>query len=45
MYWYSILWFLSWIVLVYISYLLVFYTIRKYEPLLEKPVKKAQPKK
>ena len=45
MYWYSILWFLSWIVFIYVSYLLAFYTIRKYEPLLEKPVKKAQPTK
>ena len=40
MYWYSILWFLSWIVFIYVSYLLAVYTIRKYEPLLEKPVKK-----
>ena len=45
MYWYSILWFLSWIVLVYASYLLVAFTIRKYEPILEKPVKKVYPKK
>jgi hypothetical protein len=40
MYWNSILWFLSWPVLVIISYVLVKFTIRKYEPILEKPVKK-----
>lgn len=45
MYWNSILWFLSWPVLVYISYQLVKFTIRKYEPILEKPIKKANPGK
>jgi hypothetical protein len=45
MYWNSILWFLSLPVLVYIAYLLVKFTIRKYEPILEKPIKKANPAK
>ena len=45
MYWNSILWFISWMVLIYISYLLVAYTMRKYESVLEKPVKKAHPEK
>lgn len=45
MYWSAILWFLSLPLLVYIVYLLVKYTIRKYEPILEKPVKKAPPKR
>jgi len=41
MYWNSILWFLSWPALVIISYQLIKYTILKYNPILEKPVKKA----
>lgn len=45
MYWNSILWFLSLPVLVFIAYLLVKFTIRKYEPTLEKPVKKVNPDK
>ncbi len=45
MYWNSILWFLSWPVLVVISYQLVKYTVFKYEALLEKPLKKANPDK
>jgi len=45
MYWNSIFWFFSWPVLVIISYLLVKFTIRKYEPILEKPVKKAHSEK
>jgi hypothetical protein len=45
MYWNSILWFLSWPAVVVISYLLVKYTVLKYEALLEKPVKKANPEK
>lgn len=45
MYWNSILWFLSLPVMVFISYLLVKFTIRKYEPILEKPLKKAIPEK
>jgi len=45
MYWNSILWFLSLPVMVFISYLLVKFTIRKYEPILEKPLKKANPEK
>lgn len=36
---------LSLSVLVFISYLLVKFAIRKYEPILEKPVKKANPEK
>jgi hypothetical protein len=40
MYWSSIFWFLSWPVVVIISYRLIKYTIRKYEPILEKPIKK-----
>lgn len=45
MYLNSILWFLSWPVLVIISYQLVKFTISKYESILEKPLKKAQPEK
>ncbi|MBL7970884.1 MAG: hypothetical protein JNL03_05125 [Prolixibacteraceae bacterium] len=45
MYWNSILWFLSWPVLVVATYYLVKFTIRKYEPILEKPLKKAHPEK
>jgi hypothetical protein len=43
MYWSSILWFLSWPVLVVISYYLVRFTVTKYESILEKPLKKANP--
>jgi len=43
MYWNSILWFLSWPVLVIISYQLVKYTVLKYEAILEKPMKKKEP--
>jgi hypothetical protein len=45
MYWNSILWFLSWPVLVIVSYYLIKYTVQKYEPILEKPVKKANSEK
>jgi len=45
MYWNSIFWFLSWPALVIISYRLVKYTIHKYENILEKPLKKANPEK
>jgi hypothetical protein len=45
MYWSAILWYFSLPLLAYISYLLVKYTVSKYEPILEKPVKKVQPKK
>jgi hypothetical protein len=45
MYWSSILWFLSWPVVVIISYQLIKYTILKYDPILEKPAKKAEPEK
>lgn len=46
MYLTSILWFLSWPVLVIISYQLVKYIVLKYESVLEKPfVKKAHPEK
>jgi hypothetical protein len=45
MYWSSILWFLSWPAVVVISYQLVKYTVLKYEVLLEKPLKKANPEK
>ncbi len=45
MYWESIFWFLSWPALVVVSYQLVKYTIKKYEPLLEKPVKKVNQEK
>jgi hypothetical protein len=41
MYWSSIFWFLSWPVVVIISYQLIKFTILKYEEILEKPVKKA----
>ena len=44
MYWNSILWIMSWSVLIISSYLLIKYTINKYESILEKPVKKVQPK-
>lgn len=43
MYWSSILWYLSWPLLVVISYQLVKYTVLKYETILEKPVKKGKP--
>ena len=45
MYWSSILWFISWPVLVIISYQLIKFTILKYEEILEKPIKKAVPEK
>ena len=45
MYWSSILWFVSWPVVVIISYQLIKYTILKYEEILEKPIKKAIPEK
>jgi len=45
MYWDSIFWFLSWPALVVVSYQLVKYTIKKYELILDKPVKKANPEK
>ena len=41
MYWSSILWFLSWPIVVIISYQLIKFTILKYEKNLEKPIKKA----
>jgi len=44
MYWNSILWIFSWSILIISSYLLIKYTINKYESILEKPVKKVQPK-
>jgi len=40
MYWSSIFWFLSWPVVVIISYQLIKFTVLKYEEILEKPVKK-----
>jgi len=45
MYWNSIFWFLSWPALIIITYQLVKYAISKYENILEKPVKKANPAK
>jgi len=45
MYWSSIFWFLSWPVVVIISYQLIKFTILKYQEILEKPVKKANPEK
>jgi hypothetical protein len=45
MYWSSIFWFISWPVVVIISYQLIKYTILKYEQILEKPVKKVQSEK
>lgn len=45
MYWSSILWLLSWPAFVVLSYHLVKFTIRKYEPVLEKPLKKANQEK
>ncbi len=45
MYWSSILWFLSWPVVVIISYQLIKYTILKYDLILGKPAKKADPEK
>jgi len=44
MYWYSIFWIFTWIILVVVSYLLIAYIMRKYESFLEKPVKKLQAK-
>ena len=44
MYWNSILWIFSWSILIISSYLLIKYTINKYESILEKPVKKLPPK-
>lgn len=44
MYWNSILWILSWPVLIFISYQLIKFTIRKYESVLEKPVKNVHSK-
>jgi hypothetical protein len=41
MYWNSILWFLSWPVLVVISYHLIKFTVLKFESVLDKPLKKA----
>lgn len=40
MYWNSILWFLSWPVLIVASYHLIKYTVHKYSSILEKPLKK-----
>jgi hypothetical protein len=45
MYWSSILWFLSWPAVVIISYYLVKFTVKKYESVLEKPLKKASQEK
>lgn len=45
MYWFSILWFLSWPLLVIVAYHLVKFTVLKYESVLEKPLKKANPEK
>ena len=45
MYLTSLLWFLSWPILVIVAYQLVKFTIKKYEPILEKPLKKANPEK
>jgi hypothetical protein len=44
MYWNSILWIISWAVLIISSYLLIRYTLNKYESILEKPIKKVLPK-
>lgn len=43
MYWSSIIWFLSWPAVVVLSYYLVKFTVAKYESILEKPLKKANP--
>lgn len=43
MYWTSILWFLSWPVVVIVAYQLIKYAILKYDTILEKPLKKAGP--
>jgi hypothetical protein len=45
MYWSSIFWFISWPVVVIISYQLIKYTVKRYEDVLEKPLKKAIPEK
>ena len=45
MYWNSIFWLLSWPILIIVSYQLVKYTIGKYEPILEKPLKRMNPEK
>lgn len=42
MYTSSILWYLSWPLLVVISYYLIRFTIKKYESILEKPIKKGE---
>lgn len=43
MYWNSILWFLSWPAVVVLCYHLIKYVVRKYQDILEKPLKKANP--
>ncbi len=40
MYWSSILWFLSWPILVVVSYHLIKFVVVKYQDILEKPLKK-----
>lgn len=45
MYWESILWFLSWPVLVIVAYHLIKYAAQKYETILDKPLKKGGPEK
>lgn len=40
MYWSSILWFLSWPVLVAAAYQLIKFVVSKYQDVLEKPLKK-----
>jgi len=45
MYLTSLLWFLSWPILVIVACQLVKFTIKKYEPILEKHLKKANPEK
>jgi hypothetical protein len=43
MYWSSILWFLSWPVVIVVAYQLIKFTLNKYDTVLEKPLKKANP--
>lgn len=42
MYWSSIIWFLTWPTLIIISYQLVKYVVKKYEPVFEKESKKSK---
>jgi hypothetical protein len=38
MYWSSILWFISWPLVIIVSYQLIKYAVKKYETILDKPL-------